>query len=81
MRCYAARLNNINGDLDVFIGSKPTNNYVRHISIKLYFITWPMTGLNIFFSGFDFKAVPFEKAITMFEHVKIAESIYKGVVE
>ena len=33
------------------------------------------------FSGFDFKAVPFEKAITMFEHVKIAESIYKGVVE
>ena len=40
-----------------------------------------MTGLNIIFSGFDFKAVPFEKAITMFDHVKIAESIYKGVVE
>ena len=30
---------------------------------------------------FDFKNLPFKKAINMFERMKISEQIYKGVVE
>ena len=30
--------------------------------------------------GFDFDTISFKKAVNMFEHMKIAESIYESVV-
>ena len=82
VRRYAARLIDLNEYLAPFTGA--TLNYkigvteLNEIFINIMPNSW---SRQAYVQGFDCEFITLKKAVNMFEHMEIAESIYKGVVE
>ena len=82
VRHYAARLIDINEYLESFPGAT-LNDKIRVTELKQILLN-NMTNnwsKQAYIQGFDYAHITINKAVNIFEHMKIAKSIYEGVVE
>ena len=82
VRRYAACLIDLNEYLASFLGATLTDKIgvtkLNEILLNIMPNSW---SKQAYVQGFDFESITFKKAVNMFEHMEIAESIYEGVVE
>ena len=82
VKCYAARLIDMNEYLDSFPGAtlddKIDVTELNEIFLNIVPNSW---SKQAYVQGFGCESISFKKAVNMFERIEIAESIYGGVVE
>ena len=82
VRRYAARLIDINEYLDSFPGATLADKIgVTELNEILLNSMYTSQSKQSYVQGFDCGSILFKKAVNMFQHKEIAESIYGGVVE
>ena len=54
---------------------------MTELNENLLNITTNSWSKQVYVQGFYFEPITFKEAVNMFEHMKIAESIYEGVLE
>ena len=82
VRRYTACLTDINEYLESFLGAALNDNIVvteiDEIFLNSMLNIW---SRQAYVQGFDFESITFEKSVSMFECMEIAEFIYEVVVE
>ena len=81
VRCYVARLIDLNEYLPSFPGSSPTHKTdmteLNEILLNSVPNSW---SKQAYVQGFDWKSITLKKSFKLFERMDIAESMFKSVV-